>query len=307
MMRFLLFFFFLYGTSLNGQTGQESTFTNAEHYYRSFNQQQSLQMIEKEMIENPESVKLLLKSARLKRFYGLDQEAASDIRKAEAKNPYIAQLYGFYGPSGILEVIEFNPVNSILELDTDKRLSYYLEVLNDSLPSLTTSSKENELLLKSINQIKDNKLQEGLLLLKQVQNDFVGCAMAYDLEGMIWEELKEYGKATKAITIALNLEPGYDLAWYNLSRVERMQGNLENAKNYLDIAIELKSDLTKAYFDRALLLKLLGEEEKALEDYNRILEIKEGDYAEVYFNRGLTQKMLGNYRRSIRDLDKAIE
>lgn len=305
MIRAIFILSMLVCLSLNGQQTGELIPKSANGYFQSMNQEQSLSSISFQIANNPESVKLLLESTQLKRMYGLDKEAARDLEKAVQINPYAVQLFGFYGPSSILDVIAFDPLKGIQELDLEKRLSFYYESLDNT--NVYIDSVKAILLYEALNLVEKQDLTNALSLLDKIQQDYPSCAMAFDLEGLIWEKKEDFDKAKVSLTKATDLQPGYSLAWYNLSRVERLQGNLGKARDYLDKVIGLQSDLTKAYFDRALLLKLMGEEAKAIQDYNKILEITEEENVEVYLNRGLTQKMVGNFEQAIVDLNRAIE
>lgn len=280
---------------------------DAKQYYISYNQERGLAIINQEVEENPNSAEILLKSAKLKMLYGLNEEAENDLQLAKSLNPYALEMYGFYGPTKIINIMEYRPNEHIVELDINKRLSYYYTALEEALVQSQLSSIEIELLTNIINQVKEDNLEEAMKYAEDMIHLYPKCAMAYDLQGLILEKQGAYVQASKALNQAVTLQPGYALAWYNWSRVERKSEQYDLAKQYLDKAIQLKADLTKAYFDRAVLLKLLGEEEEAIKDLDNILQAEDKEYTEAYINRGLIRKMIGDFEGALTDLNEAIK
>jgi len=288
-------------------SAQDFPLEEAQDYYLSFNQQQSLSLIGSEVAANPESVELLLKSAKLKLMYGLDVEAMRDLEKAKSINPYAIYLFGFYGPEDILQVMSTNPEETITEMTLDKRISYYLKMIKEEWMNDEINLDKSTVLIEVLSLLSESKYNEALVTIGSLSVANPQSAIIYDVKGLIYEAMEDFELAELNFKEAISLEPGYAFAWYNLGKIEARQGKLEVAKKHFDRAINLKYDLTKAYFDRALLLKLMGFKESALLDYNKILEIRDGDYQEASINRGLTKKMLGDYKGALQDLNKAIK
>ena len=61
-----------------------------------------------------------------------------------------------------------------------------------------------------------------------------------------------------------------------------------------------------AYNNRGIAYAALGNYGRAIEDYNKVIEINPTD-ANAYYNRGIAYAALGNYVRAIADNDKVIE
>ena len=130
--------------------------------------------------------------------------------------------------------------------------------------------------------------------------------IALDLKGVILNKQNQYEKAIDILNKVVENEPDFAIAWYNLSIALKGKGEYQKAKKYLDKAIELRSDLTKAYFERALVSKALDDKISALEDYNKIIDMRGEQYMEAYLNRGLTLKLLGDYEGALSDLNKVV-
>lgn len=306
MSKFLIKLFILvhfFTTTVNAQ----DILQEAQDYYLSYSQQQSLALVGREVAENSESVEILLKSAKLKLLYGLDREANDDLNKAESLNPYAIFLFGFYGPEDILQVLSNTPTEDLVEISLDKRISYYLEMVKDKELSNHLHVEKSTSLVEVLNNLVDEELETALMKINSLSVDYPHSAIIYDIKGLIYESMDKKDLAQLNFKEAVTLEPGYAFAWYNLGRIEASKGEFVEAKKHYDRAINLKYDLTKAYFDRALVLKKLGYKESALEDYDHILQISNGDYLEANINRGLTKKILRDYRGALIDLNESIK
>jgi PGF-CTERM protein len=85
-----------------------------------------------------------------------------------------------------------------------------------------------------------------------------------------------------------------------------LSGEHEKAIECFNKAIELNSNLAEAYYNRGISYYNLKQYERVIEDYNKAIELNP-DYAEAYHNRGLAYKDLGQYERAIEDFNKTIE
>ena len=72
---------------------------------------------------------------------------------------------------------------------------------------------------------------------------------------------EKHEEAFDAFSEAVVIAPDFAIAWYNLGQLERRLNHFDLAKTYLDKAILLQSNLTKAYFERAMLHKQMGDKE----------------------------------------------
>ena len=68
----------------------------------------------------------------------------------------------------------------------------------------------------------------------------------------------------------------------------------------------IRDRFTKAYYNRGILYKELGELEKGILDFNRTIELNT-QHAEAYNNRGLLYLSLGEINKAILDHEKSIE
>jgi tetratricopeptide (TPR) repeat protein len=85
----------------------------------------------------------------------------------------------------------------------------------------------------------------------------------------------EYAEAQKRFLAALEENPAFAEAHNNLAFSLRKQGkeNWESALEHYNKAIELKPTLAEAYMYRGVLYSLMGDEENALADHAKLLDM----------------------------------
>lgn len=256
---------------------------------------------------NPTSVQVLLRRATLKKVMGMNKEAQDDFRIAERLNPYAADIFGFNHSGNLINVLSSNPENALLGMTTYQRLDYYYGLVDEKIAAEKISVDEVNIVSEGILKLEQGDDIGALELIDSLLLRFPESAVGHDLQGTIFLNQEKYQEARVSFNKALSLDPEYAIGWYNLSRVEATDGNLAQSKIYLDKALELQSDLTKAYFDRALLNKKQGNAKAALADYNKVIEMKGNSYPEAYLNRGLTKKILGDFQGALNDINKIVE
>ena len=263
--------------------------------------------LENAVAQNYQSADALLKRAIFKKRMGMITEAAEDVRKAYGLNPYAADLYGYNGQYAILNIIYNEPGIAIQGLTMAKKLNYYHGTIDAQYMNELSSIEEVFLLESVIEAIEEENFLAAKSTLDTIFSIYPNSAVAYDLKGVILFHEKQYEAATIAISKALVLQPEFAIAWYNLGRIEQEIGHSAQAQVYFDRAIGLQDDLTKARFDRALLLKANGEKDAAIREYDEIIAMRGNDYMEAYLNRGLTRKMTGDFSGALEDLNRVIQ
>jgi tetratricopeptide (TPR) repeat protein len=83
------------------------------------------------------------------------------------------------------------------------------------------------------------------------------------------------------------------------------QGQLSQAVEVLDKAIELKPDVVESHSNRGIALKELGRAEEALDSYDKAIELQP-DFTEAHFNRGNVLQGLGRFDEASASYEQAI-
>ena len=111
--------------------------------------------------------------------------------------------------------------------------------------------------------------------------------------------------AIQLYSAALSVRPFLGL-YNNRGNAYNDLGQTERAIEDYDKAIELNPEDATAYCNRGAAYAKLGQTERAIEDFDKAIELNPEDAA-AYYNRGNAYDDLGQTERAIEDFDKAIE
>ena len=109
----------------------------------------------------------------------------------------------------------------------------------------------------------------------------------------------QQGKWTEAIPHyeqALQLNPNYAEAHYNLGVALAQQGQWPEAIPHFERALQLKPDYAEAHYNLGVALAQQGQWPAAIPHFERALQLKP-DYAEAHYNLGLALANKGSGRQ----------
>ncbi|MCK4688849.1 MAG: tetratricopeptide repeat protein, partial [Candidatus Marinimicrobia bacterium] len=125
-------------------------------------------------------------------------------------------------------------------------------------------------------------------------------------KGYVADLLKEYDKAKSFYIRAIELNPDFTEAYYNLGSVYYEQENYTDAiKNFIN-AIEINPDLSETYYNLGVVYGKQGNHPDAIKCYKKTIEINP-DLSEAYYNLGIIYGNRGTYSNAIRCFKKSIE
>tara|TARA_Y100000816_G_C26084784_1_gene572267 strand:+ start:323 stop:1897 length:1575 start_codon:yes stop_codon:yes gene_type:complete len=93
----------------------------------------------------------------------------------------------------------------------------------------------------------------------------------------------------------------FQIATYNLKI-----GNYQNAKKYFEIILNIDSKNVFALYNLGIVFQELGEFEKAIELYEKVLRFKPKNVEDVYLGLGIVFKTIGDYKKSLESYENAI-
>jgi len=240
-----------------------------------------------------------VKRGIMKYKMGRLKEAEQDFSKAKSLNPYAVELYGNVKGKNKLQVMAFDPYQWLTDLSLSDRLAYYEEYYEDQQ---LIGELETELSL-----IANNYYGQALEMLEEkLDNNNQHTAAIYDLIGLAHMMKGEDASAINAFEIALKVDKNFALSYYNASLIHEKQENYMSALEKIEECIEIAPTLYKAYFQRASVLKLLGQYEDALKDYELFGTYSLGDELMVKFNQAITQKLIGDAVGAVQEFDNLI-
>ena len=133
-----------------------------------------------------------------------------------------------------------------------------------------------------------------------------GFALAYFNRGDTKAEKGDLDGAITDYTKAIEIIPDYTRAYFNRASAKFQKGDYDGTIADYTKAIEVTPDLSGAYCNRGFAKFQKGDIDGAIADYNKAIKIKPG-YAEAYYGRGLANAKKGNESDAIADYTKAIE
>ena len=136
-------------------------------------------------------------------------------------------------------------------------------------------------------------------------NGVAETAETWVAEGIRKGEQGDFDGAVADFGRAIELDPGYALAYLNRGNARSFQGNSEAAIIDFDRAVALDPGNAEAYYNRATARSSLGNHEGAIADYDRTIEI-DPNHVSAYINRGTMNGIIGDYAGAIADFDRAI-
>lgn len=182
-----------------------------------------------------------------------------------------------------LNILAFDPYGQSLPISQETQLIYFFnyygiadiaaEDLEENLNALAWVSdnpQENAGLLVEQSLIlwrmddkvaAVEKLEEAIAQNPQERN-------AYFLLGLIALHQQDMPEAQHWIQNAEALFPNDALTFYYSALMDHYNYRLKEALQKLNQSIELQPDLGKAYFERAMVHKALGDSEASIDDYN---------------------------------------
>lgn len=268
--------------------------------------------------QDPYYADAYLLRARLKNQIGMRSEAQEDLRTALRLNPFVADLYGYNGPHAQLQLLASNRQ---IDLPAGQMAPYY-DLLDgwmakresDFVFASASPDLELDYIESAVWHLERENLDAARSEVEKALTENPRSSVAYDLKGLILLKEQQWEEAEKALQEATRLEPGFSMAWYNLSQVYQAQGKQDLALDHLNRAIASQEEQTstspepflQAYLDRGLARKMLGDFGGALRDINRVIEL-EGDQPELLKTRGNIYLIYGLYNKALLDFSQAIQ
>ena len=130
--------------------------------------------------------------------------------------------------------------------------------------------------------------------------------------GDVYRELNNSKRAAEHYLRALEINPRYSAAAYQLALVNEKAGDLEGAIGLLKLIIETHLKLTEDVFDPATIHYNLGRIynkkgylEEAIRHYRSVISAHP-DYADVHFHLGLAYKTRGEYKLALNCFEQAL-
>ena len=139
------------------------------------------------------------------------------------------------------------------------------------------------------------KYKESLaLFLKNIDSGFYNFGTYQNL-GVLYQEMKDDGKAEEAWRKGLSLNPKSSGILYNLARLYARKKDFQKAKEYFQQAIDVNPDFFALYFGLGNVLEEEGEIDVAIKAYEKAASLKP-NFVDVHYRLGTLYAQKANSR-----------
>ncbi|MBI5381003.1 MAG: tetratricopeptide repeat protein [Opitutae bacterium] len=153
---------------------------------------------------------------------------------------------------------------------------------------------------------KAGRLQEAARLYAQVRASAPQLAEAWQLSGLVAQQLDQLAEAVSHLERAVKLAPRSADMNTQLGIAYVKRGRAADAERQLRIAIQLKPDHHEAWANLGYTLQVLNRVEEALAAYRRMIEIKP-DAADGWYGLGIGYSLLGQHSESLAAHERAMK
>jgi tetratricopeptide (TPR) repeat protein len=252
---------------------------------------ESKEVVESEETEEPEEIQTVIDEDALMQ-QGIDLAMQRD---------WLGAIVAF------TEIVEYNNKNAQAYLNLGKAYLAYMVDPQDVAEGFSDFSFGSGV-------IADD--DDGESETMNVSSVFYALYFAVNLEpendtahywlGEFYRALGWWELARDSYTEAIAINPNKSVYYQVRGKVNRYNGDLDEALADSEQAIALNPDDTVAYNDRAFTYAEKGEYGKAYEDFNYLLSFYP-DSVDTYINRGMSLYGMGQYDKAIPDFTQGIE
>ena len=129
--------------------------------------------------------------------------------------------------------------------------------------------------------------------------------MHYD-RGVAYERLGDTPRAIQDYNMAVDVNPGYVDALFNLGAAYAKLGDHRQAISNYDRAIAINPQSARFHNSRGISYAVIGDYEQAISDFDRAIEIDSG-YPDGYYNRGIASLRIGREGQAISDFEMSLK
>lgn len=256
-----------------------------------------------------------------------DKQPNEDVEQLlREKRGYIVEIDGFDEMMNeVRRVVEFD-VQKMLGSIEERRgqlikhlqefdLTFSADILGDIVDAAkkpaTEENKEQDIsaldyFLRGHKAYEAKNYSEAEMLSRKAIELDPGYALAYNGLGVAFTKFKRHKEAEAAYRKAIELQPGYAEAYNNLGNMLRDLKRLEESEAILRKAVEFKPDYRNANYNLSITLRMLGRDKEALKFAEHAQGL--GPERHTYlFNLAAIHKKLGNLVEASEYTERARE
>ena len=165
---------------------------------------------------------------------------------------------------------------------------------------------DQNILVAIVNDLNNGKINEALIALERLINEFPGHALLFNLRGACFESKSQYEKSIESFSKAVEINPNYAEALYNLGVVQKKAGKIDDAIYSYQKTLDIDSNNANAHNNLGNLLTEKGLASQSIKYFNKAVSLNP-KFAEAHNNLGLANMELNKFNESINSFLFAIE
>ena len=165
---------------------------------------------------------------------------------------------------------------------------------------------DKNILISIVNDLNNGQNNKALIALDKLINEFPDQALLFNLRGACYESISHFEQSIENFSKAIEINPNYAEALYNLGVVQKKAGKLDEAIYSYKKAIDIDSTNVNALNNLGNLLTLKGLFNQSIEYLNKALSLNP-KFAEAHNNLGLANIESNKLSESIKSFLVAIE
>ena len=163
----------------------------------------------------------------------------------------------------------------------------------------------NPKLLEALNLHQHGQMEQAASIYQSLIRQGHQNFDLYFLYGILAAQTNNPSLAAKLFKVAVEINPGSELANNNLGVAFLQLNNIEAALNAFNNAINLKKDYFEAIVNKTTILVKLKRYEEAIAAYDQLIKLQGNDHL-LFNDRGVSYKKLGKNIFAIQDYNRAL-
>ena len=165
---------------------------------------------------------------------------------------------------------------------------------------------DSNILVTIVNDLSNGQSHKALIALDNLINEFPDQSLLFNLRGACYDATGEFEQSIENFSKAIEINPNYAEAFYNLGVAQKKAGKLDDAIYSYQKAIAIDPNNANALNNLGNLLTHKGLASQSIRYLNKALTLN-ATFAEAYNNLGLAKMELNKLNESINSFLVAIE
>ena len=150
------------------------------------------------------------------------------------------------------------------------------------------------------------KFQDALDAIEEMIQDNPNDGLLFNIRGACYAELQQLNLARENYEKAIELNPRYAKAHYNLAGALHELGKLDLSIQSYQNSLDIEPDYAEAHNNLGNVFKEIGQLDNAINSYEKAIAIKP-DYIEAYYSLGASFHEAGKLEDTIQCYEKVLE